>query len=176
MSRVLVAVGAVLVALLSPSLALEARAQDHAAAQPTPLLASAFGNTRLESLFDASLAASQPVPDQRTVLRKASIESHGSTLLASLYASTAMWQALDVHSTFRVLDRGGYEGNPLLAGITENRPAFIATKAAIAAGSIYAASRIGRHNKVAAAAALIGINAAYAVVVSHNYALARGLR
>ena len=184
MSRVLVAAGALFAALLSPSLVVDARAQDRTAPQPRPLLATAFapttfdgvlGSTTLAREMTSSVTDASTAPD-RPMLRSIGVGSRRSPLLASLYASTAMWQALDVHSTLRILDRGGFEGNPMLAGLTQNRSAFIATKAAIAAGSIYAASRLGRHNKFAAVAALVGIDAAYALVVSHNYALARSLR
>jgi Domain of unknown function (DUF5658) len=183
MSRVLVVAGALFAALLSPSLVLEARAQDRTAPQPLPLLATAFAHTTFDSVLGsttlargASSVSDAPTAPDRPVLRSIGVESRRSPLLASLYASTAMWQALDVHSTLRILDRGGFEGNPMLAGVTQNKSAFIATKAAIAAGSIYAASRLGRRNKFAAAAALVGIDVAYALVVSHNYALARSLR
>lgn len=92
------------------------------------------------------------------------------------YATSAILQALDVHSTFKVLDLGGREGNPMLAGLVNNRPAFIAVKGAIAASSIYAVSRIAKHNKFAAIAMGAALNSTYAMVVNHNYKLARSLR
>jgi len=92
------------------------------------------------------------------------------------YAGSAILQALDVHSTFKVLALGGREGNPMLAGLVNNRPAFIAVKGAIAAGSIYAVSRISKHNKFAAMAMGALLNSTYAMVVNHNYKLARSLR
>jgi hypothetical protein len=98
-----------------------------------------------------------------------------TSLLRSLYVSTAVVQALDVHSTISVLNHGGAEGNPLLASMVNKRPAFVAFKAAIAASSIVAARQIAGHNKIAAVALLVGVNSAYAMVVSHNYKLAREL-
>ena len=92
------------------------------------------------------------------------------------YAGSVILQAMDVHSTFKVLDRGGREGNPMLAGIANNRPAFVAIKAGIAAGSIYAVSRIAKHNKIAAMAMAAALNSTYAMIVSHNYKLAASLR
>lgn len=178
MSRALMVAGTVAAALLSPLLVLEARAQD----RPAPLLASVIASTTFDAALGTTSSAlpgtatdAAAIPE-RPALRQLSVEPHRSTLLTSLYATTAMWQVLDVHSTLRVLDSGGAEGNPVLSGFAQNRTAFVAAKAAIAASSIYAASRIGRRNKMAAAAALIGINAAYALVVSHNYALARSMR
>ncbi len=99
-----------------------------------------------------------------------------SRLLSSLLASTVVMQALDVHSTYQALGRGAVEANPLMAGATRNRAAFIATKAAVAAATVLAVSRVGKRNKVAAIATLVAINSAYAFVVDHNYRVARGLR
>jgi hypothetical protein len=75
-----------------------------------------------------------------------------------------------------VLNRGGGEGNPLMAGVVRNKAAFLGVKAAVAAGSILAARKIGKRNKVAAVATLVAINSAYAFVVQHNYRVARSLR
>lgn len=96
--------------------------------------------------------------------------------LMPLYVSTAALQVLDVHSTLQVLRQGGGEGNPMLQGLARNEGAFIAAKAAIAAGSLYAASRIAKRNKVGAVIMLLGINSAYAMVVTHNYRLAQQMR
>jgi len=95
-----------------------------------------------------------------------------SPLMASLYATTAVMQALDVHSTLAALDAGGVEANPVMAGLTKNRAAFIATKAAVAAASILAAREMAKRNKVAAALTLVAINSAYAWVAHHNYQVA----
>jgi hypothetical protein len=99
-----------------------------------------------------------------------------SGMLKSLYASTAVMQALDVHSTMSVLNRGGGEANPLMSGVVRNKAAFIGVKAAVATGTILAAREIGKRNKVAAIATLVGINSVYALVVQHNYRVARSLR
>jgi hypothetical protein len=99
-----------------------------------------------------------------------------SPALRSLYATTAVMQALDVHSTIIALDRGAVEANPLMAGVTRNRAAFIATKAAVATGSILAARSLSKRNKVAAIVTLAAINTAYGFIVQNNYRIARGLR
>ena len=103
-------------------------------------------------------------------------ERAGSTVMVSLYATTAAMQALDVHSTMRALDRGAIEANPIMGGVVNNRTAFIATKAAVAAGTIFAAREVAKRNKLAAAITLIAINSAYAYVAHHNYKVARELR
>jgi len=99
-----------------------------------------------------------------------------SKLLSSLMVSTVVLQALDVHSTYQALGQGAVEANPVMAGVTGNKAAFIATKAAVATATVLAAKHLGRRNKVAAIATLVAINSAYAFVVDHNYRVARGLR
>jgi len=99
-----------------------------------------------------------------------------SRLFSSLLVSTVVMQALDVHSTYRALGQGAVEANPLMAGVTSNRGAFLATKAAVATATVLAARHMAKRNKVAAIATLIAINSAYVVVVDHNYRVARGLR
>jgi hypothetical protein len=94
----------------------------------------------------------------------------------SLYVTTAVTQALDIHSTLKALDRGGVEMNPLLSGLTGNKAAFIAVKSAVAAGSILAARRLAKRNKVAAIISMVAINAAYGLVAHHNYKVAGRLR
>ena len=97
-----------------------------------------------------------------------------SGLLTSLYAATAVMQALDVHSTLKALDAGAVEANPLMSGVTKNRGAFMATKAAVAAGTVFAVQRIAKRSKVAAIATAVAINGAYAMIVRNNYKIARG--
>lgn len=99
-----------------------------------------------------------------------------SPLMMSLYASTAVMQALDVHSTLTALDRGAVEANPLMSPVTRNKAAFIALKAGVAVSSIMAARNMSKRNKVAAALTLVAVNSAYAMVVNHNYRVARGAR
>jgi hypothetical protein len=108
-----------------------------------------------------------PVPPRTSGATKA---------LNSLYVSTAVMQGLDVHSTFAVLNSGGGEGNPVMAGVVTNKAAFIGIKAGIATGTILAARQIAKRNKVAAIATLVAINSAYAFVVQHNYRVARSLQ
>jgi len=99
-----------------------------------------------------------------------------SMVLGSLYVSTAVMQGLDVHSTLSGLRSGAVEANPMMQQLV-NRPAvFIATKAAIGAGTIMAARTVAKKNKVAAVIALAVLNTAYGAIVHHNYQIARGMR
>jgi hypothetical protein len=84
-------------------------------------------------------------------------------------------QALDVHSTLSAFRAGAVEGNPLMAGVTRNRAAFMAVKAGVAVSTVLAARQLARRNKVAAVVTLVAINSAYAFVVNHNYKISRGI-
>ena len=99
-----------------------------------------------------------------------------SALLFSLFASTAAMQALDVHSTMTALNQGAVEANPLMKGLARNKTAFIAMKAGVAASTILATRNMAKRNKVAAIATMVAINSAYAMVVRHNYKVARNQR
>ena len=102
--------------------------------------------------------------------------NRSSVLLFSLYASTAAMQALDVHSTMTALGQGAVEANPLMKGLARNKTAFIAMKAGVAASTILATRNMAKRNKVAAIATMVAINSAYAMVVRHNYKVARNQR
>jgi hypothetical protein len=97
-------------------------------------------------------------------------------LLGSLQAGIVATQMLDAHSTFRAMDAGGVEGNPMMGGLVNNRAAFVSVKAAMAAGLVYATHRMGQHNKAAAIAVAAAVNSAYAMVAAHNYKVARSLQ
>jgi hypothetical protein len=83
-------------------------------------------------------------------------------------------QMLDVHSTLSAFRAGAVEANPLMEGVTRNRAAFFAVKAAVATSTVLAARQLSKRNKVAAIVTLVAINSAYAMVVNHNYQVARG--
>lgn len=164
MSRPVAAVlfAAVIGLLPAPALAQEPIVVERDAAA----VAAAFSRTSA-ALDVRQIALENPVPP---------VGARSSRLLASLLVSTAVVQALDVHSTFRALDRGAVEANPVMAPLAGNKGAFIATKAAVAAVTVLAAQRLGKRNKVAAIATLVAVNSVYAYVIDHNYRVARGLR
>ena len=113
---------------------------------------------------------------QRALPPPAPRRNGSSTLMTSLYASTVVMQALDVHSTLAAFGAGATEANPLMQEVTKNPAMFMAVKAGVAATTILAAKQISKRNKVAAVATLVAINSAYAIVVSHNYRVARGVK
>lgn len=89
--------------------------------------------------------------------------------LVPLYVSFAALQALDIHSTLTAVHNGGVEQNALVAPMVNQPAAFVAFKAAATAGTIVAADRLARHNRVAAYALMFALNSAYTFVVVHNY-------
>jgi hypothetical protein len=63
-----------------------------------------------------------------------------------------------------------------MAGLVDNPAAFIGIKAAVATTTILAARKISKRSKTAAIVTLVAVNSAYALVVSHNYRVARSLK
>ena len=127
-----------------------------------------------------SVASTLQFADQASVpapraLPRSDVKWH-TPVLASLQATTIATQMLDVHSTFKALDAGAVEGNPVMGGLVKNRAAFIGVKAAVGAGLVYATHRIGQRNKVAAIAVAAAVNSAYFMIASHNYKVARSLQ
>jgi hypothetical protein len=91
--------------------------------------------------------------------------------LVGLYVSLASLQALDITSTRRALNAGGVEANPLVAPIAGSPLAMLALKAGVTGAAIYASERLWKKNRVAAVMTMIGLNAAHAAVVAHNYSV-----
>jgi hypothetical protein len=94
-------------------------------------------------------------------------------LLTSLYFGNVALHALDAHSTFRALDAGHAEGNPLMRWSTDHPLAFASMKAAATAGTIYVAEKIRKKHPRRAVLFMVGINAASALIVMHNYRAVR---
>jgi hypothetical protein len=161
MSRRFISVAALVVALV-PGAASIAHAQERAALDVSAAVSNAL---------TPSVIAASDVPSP--VFRPVRVQQR-SSLMTALYASTFTMQALDVHSTLRAFGAGAVEANPLMADVTKNKMAFVALKAGIATSSVLAAHNMARTNKAAAVATLI--NSAYAMIVDHNYRVARNLR
>ena len=162
MSRRLFVSFALVVLGVAPWTAREARAQE----RPTPLNLTA-------AVENAVAAPAVAVPEQ-FAYPIAPPQKRIDPMLSSLYVSTALMQGLDVHSTLKALDAGAIEANPLMTGVTKNKAAFVAMKAGIAAGTIFAAHKASKKNRVAAIVSLVAINSVYAMVINHNYKVARG--
>jgi len=187
MSRRVIAAVAVAALAMVPGFVADARAQENGSeprltfvppsSLPTwaPLQSITDGVADLPAEVGQFQGPSLP-PDVPIVQPYRRIETGDSPLLMSLYVSTALTQALDIHSTLKALGRGGVETNPMLSGLTGNKAAFIAVKSAVAAGSIFAARRLAKRNKVAAIVSMVAINTAYGFVAYHNYKVASRLQ
>ncbi len=86
-------------------------------------------------------------------------------------------QALDAHSTYAAINRGGVEANPLMKGVVGNKGAMMAVKAGVAASTIWMAERMWKKgNRVGAIATMLIVNGVTAAVVANNYKVASSLR
>jgi hypothetical protein len=130
-----------------------------AAQQPAPTFQDAVDASIAEL---AQLAAQPPAP------RPSPSQDRPAALLP-LYASFVALQGMDVHSTTRGLNRGAVEANPFMKDVAGNPGALVAVKAASTAGIVYGVERLRKKNRAAAIAVMIGLNAATAYVVQHNY-------
>ena len=128
---------------------------------------STFAGTQFPLLSAQQIQRAIPAPEFRP--------TGSSRLMSSLYATTVMMQALDVHSSLAAFRSGATEANPLMQGVTRNQAMFMAVKAGVAASTILVARQLSKRNKAAAVATLVAINSAYAMVVGHNYRVARGM-
>ena len=162
MSRRLSISFALVVLGFAPWTARDARAQE----RQTPL--------NLSAAVENAVSAPVVVVPEQFAYPIAPPQKRIDPMMSSLYASTALMQGLDVHSTLKALDAGAVEGNPLMTGVTKNKAAFIAMKAGIAAGTIFAAHKASKKNRAAAIISLVAINSVYAMVVNHNYKVASG--
>jgi hypothetical protein len=122
--------------------------------------------------LDVAQAATPPVAAATGL----GVPNRTSGLMWSLYGATVATQVLDTHSTLVALDAGAREGNPALSALTGNRTAFLVTKAAATAGTIYLAKRLDRKHRKLAVISLVAINSAYAWIVVHNYRVRAAMR
>lgn len=136
-----------------------------AAREAKPAQALLFPVAARETLAST---ASTGAPDFSRIRRPA--------VLPVLYATTALTQVLDAHSTLSALNRGAREANPLMQGASTHSGSLMAVKAGAAIGTVYMAEKMWRRNRAGAIAAIVAMNAVTAVVAAHNYAVAARLR
>jgi len=125
--------------------------------------------------------AAQSAPAIRTSLVTAAAQAPGAPiqpqssikqtrgLLPALYAGNIALQIMDTHSTFRALDAGLVESNPVMGWTTAHPVAFVSMKAAATATTILVAEKIRKKYPRRAALFMAGVNTAYAFIVMHNY-------
>jgi hypothetical protein len=89
--------------------------------------------------------------------------------MLAMYGGMVAVHALDAHSTFRALDGGHAEGNPMMRWLTGHPAGFVAVKAAATAATVYCAEQIRKKHPRRALIFMAAVNAAYAGIVIHNY-------
>lgn len=117
-----------------------------------------------------------PAESAPTALAIRPIAPKRPAALSTLYVSYAALQALDAASTFKALENGAVEANPLLKNVASNRGAMLAVKAGTTAATLYLTERLWKKNRTAAIALMVCANSAYAAIVAHNYRLASARR
>lgn len=84
--------------------------------------------------------------------------------------------ALDVVSTYKVIENGGYEANPVMAKFVDDKAAFIGIKT-LSTGVFLGACRIIRKDKPKLAfGLLLAGNIGYGFLVNHNFQLSMRLK
>ena len=93
--------------------------------------------------------------------------------LVPLYASFAMLQTLDAHSTTRAIQNGATERNPLLRDLAGHPAGLFALKAGVTASTILLTEKVRKKHPVGAIVLMTALNSFYATVVVHNYRATR---
>jgi hypothetical protein len=93
--------------------------------------------------------------------------------LVPLYASFAMLQTLDAHSTIRAIENGATERNPLLRDLAGHPAGLFALKAGVTASTILLTEKIRKKHPVGAIVLMAALDSFYATVVVHNYRATR---
>jgi hypothetical protein len=93
--------------------------------------------------------------------------------LMPLFASYVALQALDIASTYKGLDAGAREANPIMSGALDSPAEIIAIKAGSAALTIALVNRLSKRHPTAAIFLMVGVNSAYATIVARNYFVRR---
>jgi hypothetical protein len=86
--------------------------------------------------------------------------------MVPLYVTSATLQGLDTLTTFRALNAGHREANPLLK--SGNRPLMICAKIATASASIYLAEKLWKRDRKAAVLSMVITNVAMSMVIANN--------
>jgi len=90
--------------------------------------------------------------------------------LIPLYASLAVLQGLDMHSTMKGIGSAqGREANPIMQPVVENGAALLAVKATATIGVIWVSEKMWKKHRKAAVVSVFVVNALMAGVVANNY-------
>ena len=131
-----------------------------------------FGDVAVPPLAAATPLAA-PATSSPSTAEVGRVHERRPDSLVPLYVSFSALQALDIHSTWRALDHGAVEVNPVLKGVVGNQAGLIALKAAGTAGLIYASEKMWKRNRTASIIFMVAANSAMAWVVQNNYRAVR---
>ncbi len=110
------------------------------------------------------------------VLYSRPVHAQSSRLYHTLEVSYIGLNTLDVITTCKAINSGGYETNPLMKEITSSVPLFITTKVAATALELHLLRTIRKENPKLAFILLSGMNVGMSYVVYHNYQVTLNLR
>jgi hypothetical protein len=89
----------------------------------------------------------------------------------SLEGSYIALNAIDVMLTYKGIEKGAIELNPLLSKIINNKPLFIGIKATLTFGVLWYIRRLKKDNNKLGYGLLIAANVLYCAVVANNYSV-----
>jgi Domain of unknown function (DUF5658) len=122
--------------------------------------------------FAAAIAA--PKLAEQVSLPPAAMEPKRPSALVPLYVSLVGLQALDIHSTRRGMSSGTTrESNPVMKSFVNNDATFIAVKASVTAGTIFATEKLRKTRPKTAVVLAAALNIGMAAVVVNNYRVSR---
>lgn len=96
--------------------------------------------------------------------------------LPAMYVSLGAMQALDIYTTLRAVGAGAREQNPVVARLGGHAAAMAAYKAVTTAGTIFAAERMWKKNRVGAVVVMAIANGVTAAVAARNIHVAKAQR
>jgi hypothetical protein len=146
-----------------------------AAAQQSTLEAPALVNASLAAILASGRPFGQSVPPRVGTIPPLHAEPRepGSlrrpAALPALYASFAVLQGLDAHSTLTAVGAGGREVNPAVRELVARPASFVAAKIAATAGTLYLTERLWKRHRVGAVVLMAALNVTYGAIVAHNY-------
>jgi hypothetical protein len=125
-------------------------------------------------VFASLLFISSPAPAQDSFLWKISpfaFDEGGNIdpLFTSLLCSYNALNINDVFLTRKILDKGGYEANPLMKWTANNRPYELILKSVLMLGENFTLKWLKKENEFFAYGAAILLNVLYTYVNYNNY-------
>jgi hypothetical protein len=97
-------------------------------------------------------------------------------LYHAMAANYVVLNALDLVTTYKSIERGGREVNPIARTFLANKPAAIAFKTTLTGGVLFALTRVKHHDKKTAYVTLGVLNLVYGLVVTNNIGVYLKLR